>query len=132
MDRNNCNHNWKIHVGAKHQINASFPAIYICENCGLTMEASDVIQLRIVDSMNRLQESIIILQKQIPITGSEIRTIMSKSAEKLSNSIDKFKNELKEYSESSNKHTNAIKWLTGGLVFVGSVQIIVILILNFK
>jgi len=130
MDQNNCEHKWKIDVGAKHQINASFPAIYICENCGLTMEASDVIQLKIVDSMNRLQESISSLQKQIPTTGLEIRTTISKSSEKLSSSIDKFKNELKEYSESSNKHANAITLLTGGLVFVGLVQIIVILILN--
>lgn len=84
----------------------------------------------IAKSMIELQNSIIALQRQIPMTGSEIRTTMDRSIGKLSNSINELKEEIKKYSESSNKHATAIKLLTGGLVFVGLLQLILIFLIN--
>ena len=118
MDKDQCNHNWKIHAGAKHVYTGYLPAIYICEDCGLTMGASDVIQIK-------LQNSIDLLREQISQTGGGVRQTMSVSIDKLSDSFDKLRSEIQKYSESSNKHSTAIKLLTAALVFVGIINIII-------
>ena len=53
---------------------------------------------------------------------NDFKNVVKKSNKK----IDTLNSKIEEYSKSSDKHTNAMKWLTFGLFFIGIIQAIIV------
>ena len=79
----------------------------------------------IAKTMVELANGMEVLQAQLAATGKDIRQIIGYKVEELTKSIDAFKAVIVDYSRSSDKYANAMAWFTGGLFFIGAVQLFI-------
>ena len=75
MDKNQCKHDWKIHAEAGRTVDGPLPAVYICDKCGLTMEASDVIQLLALENQTEALKHMTGFQKNVAIISAVFSTV---------------------------------------------------------
>lgn len=72
------------------------------------------------DSPAQKAEPILIAKSLI-----ELKNSMEKSSGVMSESAQVLREEFQRFSKSNNRHANAMKWLTAGIVFLGIIQIII-------
>ena len=81
-------------------------------------------KLEFADSRASQHEQILLISKSL----YNLQESLSFNSNKLAASMDGLKGEMVKFADSNNRYANAMKWLTGGLVFIGACQVIVTLI----